>query len=108
MTKEEMKDFQKNLFLLDVENGFCELDGTPVNRMLSKDDNLHYFSVLSSFYIQRSSWVGETPTYKGWMNFLQEIEKVVRYGKITSYVRDVALMILQSDVTEEGLVKYLD
>lgn len=108
MTEKEMKDFQKTLYLLDVANGACKMDGTPYNGMLSKDDNLHYFSVLSSFYIQRSSWVKETPTYKGWINFLGEIQQVVRYNKITSYVRDVTLMLLQSDVTEEGLVKYLD
>lgn len=108
MTEEKMRDFQKELFLLDVANGVCEMDGTPHNGMLSKEDTVHCFSVLSSFYIQRSSWVKETPTYKGWMNFLQEIEKVVRYRKITSYVRDVLLILSQSDVTEEDLVKYLD
>lgn len=108
MTEEEMKDFQKTLFLADVGTGVCEMDGTPINRMLSKEDNLHYFSVLSSFYIQRSSWVGETPTYEGWLHFLEEIERVVRYGKNTLYVRDVTLLLLQSDVTKEGLVKYLD
>ena len=108
MTEKEMKEFQKELYLLDVANGACEMDGTPHNGMLSKEDNLHYFSVLSSFYIQRSSCVKETPTYKGWLSFLREIEGVVRYNVISLYVRDVLLLLSQSDVTEEGLVKYLD
>lgn len=126
MTKETKEKFElmldSGMAILrekDVELGAMDSNFSPVNHLLSTDENRKCWNYLAKQYVLNTlniavknkttmfydKAITSDKFYDTWILFLQAVENVVRYGQKNKGIENI---VNHSGISRETFIKFLD